>query len=91
MKNQKYWIAVISKEHRLCGVNGNFIQVCFGKQAPLKRINNEDWIIVYSPKLKMEGIKKLQSFTESNPKTVELTKKGIEIIKQADVTVEKFD
>ncbi len=63
MKNQKYWIAVISKEHAMCGVNGNFIQVCHGKQAPLKRMKNNDWIIVYSPKLKMEETKKLQSFT----------------------------
>ncbi|HVA99600.1 MAG TPA: EVE domain-containing protein [Bacteroidia bacterium] len=73
MKNQKYWIAVISKEHTMRGVNGNFIQVCHGKEAPLKRMNNEDWIIVYSPKFKMEGTEKLQSFTaigQANDKDV---------------------
>ena len=59
----KYWIAVVSKEHTLRGVDGNFMQVCHGKQAPLKRMKENDWIIVYSPKLKMEGDEKCQAFT----------------------------
>lgn len=63
MRNQKYWIAVVSKEHTQWGVDGGYMQVCHGKQAPLKRMKRGDWIIVYSPKLAMEGDKKCQSFT----------------------------
>ena len=36
MNSTKYWIATISKEHTLRGVAGGFMQVCHGKQAPLK-------------------------------------------------------
>lgn len=45
------------------GVTGGFMQVCHGKEAPLKRIKPNDWLIVYSPKLAMEGKTKCQSFT----------------------------
>jgi len=45
----KYWIAVASKEHVKLGIAGNFMQVCHGKQAPLKRMQAHDWIIYYSP------------------------------------------
>lgn len=63
MKNQKYWIAVVSKEHTIRGVHGGYMQVCHGKQAPLKRMKQDDWLIVYSPKLSMEGAEKCQAFT----------------------------
>ena len=63
MIKTKYWIAVVSKEHTMRGVEGQFIQVCHGKQAPLKRMQKDDWMIVYSPKLSMEGTEKLQKFT----------------------------
>lgn len=63
MGSQKYWIAVVSKEHTMRGVADNFIQVCHGKQAPLKRMKPNDWIVVYSPKLSMEGETKCQAFT----------------------------
>ena len=63
MKKQKYWIAVVSKDHVLRGVAGGFIQVCHGKQAPLKRISVDDWVIYYSPKQSMQGDEKCQSFT----------------------------
>jgi hypothetical protein len=63
MQQSKYWIAVVSKEHTMRGVSGGFMQVCHGKPAPLKRMKTNDWIIVYSPKLSMEGETKCQSFT----------------------------
>lgn len=63
MENQKYWIAVVSKEHTMRGVTGGFMQVCHGKEAPLKRIKPNDWLIVYSPKLAMESDTKCQAFT----------------------------
>jgi hypothetical protein len=59
----KYWVAVVSKEHTLWGVSGGYMQVCHGKQSPLKRMRKDDWIIVYSPKLTMDGLEKCQAFT----------------------------
>ena len=63
MNNQKYWIAVVSKDHAMRGKTGGFMQVCHGKEAPLKRIKPDDWLIVYSPKQAMDGDVKCQSFT----------------------------
>ena len=63
MENQKYWIAVVSKEHTMRGVAGSFMQVCYAKQAPLKRMKSNDWILVYSPKLSMDRETKCQAFT----------------------------
>jgi predicted RNA-binding protein len=45
----KYWIAVASREHVLMGKKEGIMQVCHGKQNPLKRISSGDWIIYYSP------------------------------------------
>lgn len=59
----RYWIAVISKDHAMRGVAGGFTQVCHGKQAPLKRLSEKDWVIIYSPKLSMTGTEKCQAFT----------------------------
>ena|SRR5882762_606207 len=63
MQKSNYWIAVVSKEHTMRGVSGGFMQVCHGKPAPLKRMKTDDWIIVYSPKLTMDGEEKCQAFT----------------------------
>lgn len=59
----KFWIASISKEHTLRGVQGNFIQVCHGKEAPLKRMSKGDFIIIYSSKIAMTDKEKYQKFT----------------------------
>ena len=63
MNSTKYWIATVSKEHTLRGVAGGFIQVCHGKQAPLKRMKKGDYLIVYSSKITMERNEKCQAFT----------------------------
>ncbi len=63
MNTTKYWIAAISKEHINRGLAENFIQVCHGKQAPLKRMKQDDYIIVYSSKNSMHGDDKCQAFT----------------------------
>jgi predicted RNA-binding protein len=60
---QKYWIVVVSKEHTMRGVSGGFMQVCHGKETPLKRIHRDDWVIFYSSKITMEGKEKCQKFT----------------------------
>ncbi|PZX94061.1 EVE domain-containing protein [Flavobacterium aquariorum] len=63
MSNVRYWIAAISKEHTSRGVAGGFIQVCHGKEAPLKRMKKGDYLLIYSSKVTMEGNEKCQSFT----------------------------
>ena len=63
MRPVKYFIAVVSKDHAMRGVNDSFMQVCHGKEAPLKRMQPGDWLIVYSSKLKMEEDLKCQCFT----------------------------
>lgn len=61
--NQKYYIAVVSKDHTKLWIDGWFMQVCHWKQAPLKRMKKDDWMIVYSPKYSMNWDEKCQSFT----------------------------
>lgn len=63
MKNTKYWLTIISKEHTQRGVANSFIQVCHGKQGPLKRMKKGDFLVVYSSKITMEGNEKCQAFT----------------------------
>jgi predicted RNA-binding protein len=63
MRTKKYWIATISKEHAQRAINGGFIQVCHGKEGPLKRMQKEDYILIYSSKITMEGNEKCQCFT----------------------------
>jgi predicted RNA-binding protein len=59
----KFWVAAVSKEHTMRGVAGSFMQVCHGKQAPLKRMKKGDYLIIYSSKITMEGNEKCQAFT----------------------------
>lgn len=59
----KYWIAVVSRDHVLKGVEGGFAQAGHGKSAPLKRMKQGDWLIYYSPKMSLHGTQKCQMFT----------------------------
>ncbi len=59
----KYWIAVVSKEHVLNGIDWGIMQVCHGKKAPLKCINKGDFIIFYSSKNRMKDKQPYQKFT----------------------------
>ena len=59
----KYWIGTVCQEHVLRGVAGGFCQVCHGKAAPLNRMKRGDWLLYYSPKIRLHGNEKLQAFT----------------------------
>lgn len=59
----RYWIGVASKNHVARGVEGGFCQLCHGKAQPLKRMNQGDWIIYYSPKEYFEEKTPCQQFT----------------------------
>jgi hypothetical protein len=59
----KYWINVISKEHVLRGIKEGITQSGHGKEAPLKKMKKDDWIIFYSPKQSFDENEKLQTVT----------------------------
>lgn len=61
-RQQKFWIAVASAEHARRGRAG-FMQVCHGKEAPLKRLHKGDGIVYYSPTETFKGKDRLQAFT----------------------------
>ncbi len=63
VSSAKYWMCTVSRSHVLIGVEGGFCQACHGKQAPLAKMSEGDWIIYYSPKNSMEGKEKCQKFT----------------------------
>ncbi|KOP78582.1 hypothetical protein AMS59_12155 [Lysinibacillus sp. FJAT-14745] len=59
----KYWIGVASENHVKYGIKGGFCQLCHGKNAPLNRMKEGDWIIYYSPKETLETKVPCQKFT----------------------------
>ena len=63
MKQPRYWIDVASKDHVLKGVEGDFCQLCHGKNNPLKRLNPGDWIIYYSLRTALNNGERVQVFT----------------------------
>jgi len=63
MNNEKYWIIVASKDHACHGMQQGIAQACHGKEAPLKRMKINDWVIVYSSKDYFPVGDKYQKFT----------------------------
>lgn len=58
-----HWIAIASSEHVQKGRLSGFMQVCHGKEGPLRRMKPHDWVAYYSPTITFGGKDKLQSFT----------------------------
>ena len=46
---RSFWIAVASANHVARGLTGGFMQVCHGKEGPLKRLRQGDGVAYYSP------------------------------------------
>nr|WP_294950029.1 EVE domain-containing protein [uncultured Mucilaginibacter sp.] len=63
MAGTQYWIVVVSKDHLVRGVAGSFMQANHGKEGPLKRLEEGDWVLFYSPKHTYGGKEPLQAFT----------------------------
>lgn len=57
------WIAVASADHVGRGVAGGFMQVCHGKEAPLRRLEPGDRISYYSPTVRFGASRWLRAFT----------------------------
>ena len=63
MNEPRYWVIVASKNHVMRGVQAGIAQANHGKAAPLKRMQVDDGVLYYSPKVEFEGTEKLQAFT----------------------------
>ncbi|MDR3177979.1 MAG: EVE domain-containing protein [Campylobacteraceae bacterium] len=64
MRAKKYWIVCISKEHAAFAFKGGIIQACHGKEWPLRQMQKDDEIVIYSSKEEMGDTKSvLQAFT----------------------------
>lgn len=59
----KFWLGVVSKEHVLRGLAGNYVQVCHGKGGPLRKMKPGDGFVYYSPVNAFKSKDKLQAFT----------------------------
>lgn len=59
----RYWIGVASRQHVMKGVDGGFAMLNHGKEAPLKRMSEGDYIVYYSPKDELSDKEPLQKFT----------------------------
>ncbi|MEG0286308.1 MAG: EVE domain-containing protein [Vagococcus sp.] len=60
---RRYWIGVVSLNHINKGIESSFIQLCHGKESPLKRMSEDDVIIIYSPKIDLYSKDKYQCFS----------------------------
>ena len=58
-----YWIGVVSREHVLIGVSGEFVQLNHGKKAPVQRLKAGDMLAMYSPRESYPNGLPLQAFT----------------------------
>ena len=63
MNEPRYWVIVASKNHVMRGVQAGIAQANHGKAASLKRMQVDDGVLYYSPKVEFEGTEKLQAFT----------------------------
>jgi hypothetical protein len=59
----KYYMGVASKNHVEIGKKFGIIQLCHGKSHPLEKLQPNDWIIYYSPKLIYGEDNMCQEFT----------------------------
>jgi predicted RNA-binding protein len=59
----KYWINVVSRDHVQRGVKGGFTQANHGKPWALRKLQQGDWVVFYSPKTHFEDGEPLQTFT----------------------------
>lgn len=63
IEENRYWIAVASRDHVQLGVKGNFVQANHGNRAPMMKLQKGDGIIYYSSKMKLRGEERCQCFT----------------------------
>ena len=60
---RRFWIGVASRDHANVAVQGAFIQLNHGQQAPVRRLKAGDGLIMYSPRTAYPDGEPLQAFT----------------------------
>lgn len=60
---RNFWVGVVSRSHAQRGVQGGFIQLNHGRQAPVQRLKAGDGIAIYSPRTEYPDGAPLQAFT----------------------------
>ena len=79
MTARRYWVNTVSLEHVQAAVEGGFTQADHGKDTRLKRLNQGDLLVFYSPRTKFRDGEPLQAFTalgevtDTEPYQVEMT------------------
>ena len=63
MAEARYWVNTVSRDHVQKGVEGGFTQADHGKNTRLKRLNQGDYLVFYSPRTHFRSGETLQAFT----------------------------
>lgn len=59
----RFWVGVVSAAHVSLGVQGGFAQLNHGKDGPLRKMAQGDWLVYYSPRTEIHGGTPVQGFT----------------------------
>ena len=63
MNERRYWIGIISQDQAEAAVAQGFVQLSFGRAAPLARMQPGDGLAIYSPRTAHAAGEPLQAFT----------------------------
>lgn len=63
MGERRYWIGVVAQDHVEAAVAHGFVQLNYGKAAPLARMQPGDGLAVYSPRATFPDGAPLRAFT----------------------------
>lgn len=63
MAERHYWVNTVSRDHVRAGVSGGFTQADHGNNMRLKRFQQGDYLVFYSPRTHVHSGETLQAFT----------------------------
>jgi hypothetical protein len=63
MSERRYWIGVVSQDYVESAVAQGFVQLAYGRSAPLERMQPGDGLVFYSPRTSHPAGAPLQAFT----------------------------
>jgi len=62
-REPQYWVNTISLDHVLLGAAGGFTHADHGKPTRLQRLQEDDWMVFYSPRTAIGSGEVVQKFT----------------------------
>ena len=60
---ENFWVGVASREHVQAAVEGGFLQLSHGKEAPVRQLSRGDHLLFYSPRERIGHSAPVQAFT----------------------------